>query len=155
MSDIPDDIAHKCDEICERLANGMSLASICRMDHMPASNTVYKWIRQYETFRTMYTLARMDQADTIADEMLDIADNSTNDWMENNDSENPGYKLNGENIQRARLRIDTRKWYASKLKPKSYGDKLDHNIGGQEDNPIVQRIERVIIEPTNTDSEDI
>src|SRR3990172_7086066 len=56
---------------------------------------------------------------------MDISDDGTNDWMASNDPENPGYRVNGEHIARSRLRVDTRKWIASKLKPKKYGEKLD------------------------------
>ncbi len=42
-----------------------------------------------------------------------------------------GYKLNGEHVQRSRLRIDTRKWLAGKLKPKKYGDRINLDHAGE------------------------
>ena len=62
----------------------------------------------------------------------DIADDGSNDYMEklDKDGEVIGYSINGENIQRSRLRVDSRKWLASKLLPKKYGDKLDVNQSG-------------------------
>lgn len=99
-----DDLA---DDICAKLAEGKSLASICRENNMPSIRSVYGWLRVYPEFLQAYTRAREDQADTMADIMTDIADTATADT-----------------VQQARLRIDTRKWIASKLKPKKYGDKL-------------------------------
>lgn len=95
-----------------------------------------------------YARAKEESADSLADEILDIADNATNDWMKRNHGEDdPGWVANGENIQRSRVRIDTRKWIASKLKPKKYGDKMA--IGGADDLPPVQVKEILIrgIEP--------
>ena len=112
------------DAICERLACGESMRSICKDDAMPAMSTFFKWLREHEEFSKLYAIAKEECAETLFDEILDIADNSTNDWMENNDPDNPGYRLNGEAIQRARLRVDTRKWAASKLKPKKYGERV-------------------------------
>jgi len=75
--------------------------------------------------------------------MLDIADDGRNDWMERHGKEDAGWQANGENIQRSRVRIDTRKWLASKLKPKKYGDKVDLTHGGPDGGPI--KIEEIVI----------
>lgn len=76
--------------------------------------------------------AREAQADAIFDEILDIADDGSNDWMERHDAEGGsiGWKENGEAIGRSRLRIDARKWMAGKLRPKVYGEKLgvEHDV---------------------------
>ena len=113
------------DTICDRIATGESLRSVCKDDDMPNQTTVFKWLANNDTLSKQYARAREAQADAIFDEALDIADDSRNDWMERNDPENPGWIANGEHIQRARLRIDTRKWMAGKLRPKTYGDKLE------------------------------
>ncbi len=109
--------------ICGLLAEGKSLRTICKPEDMPSTVTVYKWLRDYPEFLTQYMRAREDQADALFEETIEIADCGSNDWMEQNDPENPGYKINGEHIQRSRLRVDTRKWAAGKLAPKKYGDK--------------------------------
>lgn len=104
---------------------------------MPDRRTVFSWLLkdEFEAFRHQYTRARELQAEAFADEMSDIADDATNDYMSSVDDEGGvGYKLNGENIQRSRLRVDTRKWIASKLKPKKYGDKLE--LAGDADAPL-------------------
>lgn len=122
------------DTICERLVEGQSLRAICLSDDMPSAATVCRWLGQEDRalFREQYARAREAQADTLTDEMLDIADDGTNDWMAKKNAEGQvtGVEYNGDAVQRSRLRIDTRKWYASKLAPKKYGDKIDLNHGG-------------------------
>lgn len=126
------------DEICARLADGESLRRICLDERMPPRRTVFGWLfnPKLEHFKHQYTYAREMQAESFADEMNDIADDASNDYMETVDNETGailGYKLNGEHINRSRLRIDTRKWIASKLKPKKYGDKVEvEHSGGVE-----------------------
>lgn len=114
------------DTICERIALGESVRSICDDEAMPSMSTVFKWLRDNEGFSQQYARARETQADTIVDEILDIADDGRNDWMEkrNSDGENIGWQENGEAMRRSQLRIDARKWMAGKLRPKKYGEKL-------------------------------
>lgn len=123
--------------ICERLADGESLRTICADPDMPAKSTVFQWLTDNELFRTKYTHAREAQADALFDEMLDIADDGSNDWMEkrNGDGENIGWQENGEALRRSQLRVATRQWMASKLLPKKYGDKVT-NIHEGGDKPI-------------------
>lgn len=115
------------DRICERIADGESLRAICKDDDMPNASTVCRWLAADDggDLCKQYARAREQQADTIFDEILDIADNAVNDWMERNGQDDAGWQANGEHIQRSRLRIDARKWMAGKLRPKVYGDKLD------------------------------
>jgi hypothetical protein len=110
------------DRICEQLAEGMSLRSVCKADDMPSTVTVFKWLRTYPEFLSQYARAKEESADALADEMLDIADESERDTVID---ENGNARPNNEWISRSRLRVDTRKWIASKLKPKKYGDKLE------------------------------
>lgn len=113
------------DRICGEIASGDSLRTICVADDMPCVATIFNWIRRYPGFLEQYTRAKEEQADAMAEEMLDIADDGNNDWMErrNAEGDNIGWQVNGEHVQRSRLRIETRKWLASKLKAKKYGDK--------------------------------
>lgn len=115
------------DYICEQLVEGRSLRSICREESTPCVATVFGWFRAYPEFLKQYEKAKEEQADSLAEEMLDIADDGTNDWMEKHDKDgnNIGWQVNGEHVQRSRLRLDARKWIASKLKPKKYGDKQE------------------------------
>ncbi len=132
MAYTPDDIAAHKATICERIAGGESLRQILEADGMPASSTVFMWLADDSTFSEQYARAREAQADAVFDDILSIADDGTNDWMErkNSDGQNIGWQENGEALRRSQLRIDARKWMAGKLKPKKYGDKLDINHSG-------------------------
>lgn len=136
-SDFTPDIA---DAICERLSDGESLRTICMDEEFPNRSTVFRWLGVNEGFRDQYAHARNLQAEKLADEMFDIADDGTNDWMERSNSEGEPLPptLNSEAVQRSKLRVDTRKWYLSKVLPKKYGDKLDLNHGGQEGAPAIK-----------------
>lgn len=121
------------DIICERLASGESMRSISRDDGMPASSSMFKWIRENKEFSEQYAIAKQESADAWVEEILDIADDGSNDWMEvyskgKSEEESIGWKVNGECIQRSRLRVDTRKWAASKMNPKKYGDKIQQDV---------------------------
>lgn len=125
----PTDYNHQvADAICERLCDGESLRSICQDEDMPTRSTVLRWVGLHEEFSAQYAEARKVQADSLFDDILTIADDGRNDWMKKNDPENEGYVFNGEHYQRARLRLDARKWMAGKLRPKQYGEKqsVDH-----------------------------
>ena len=124
------------DEICQRLASGASMRTVCADDAMPCMTTVFKWLREKPEFTQQYTRAKEESADAMFEEMMDIADDGTNDWMEAHTKEGEalGWRENGEALQRSRLRVDTRKWALSKLKPKKYGDKIA--LGGDPENPI-------------------
>lgn len=126
-------------QICARLADGKSLRSICLDENMPDKATVFRWLAAHEEFRDQYTCAREAQADTIFDEMLDIADDGTSDIE-------PDGSVNQEHIQRAKLRIETRKWMAGKLRPKKYGDKVEHEHSGALSHTIT-KIELVGVNP--------
>ena len=104
------------DRICSRLAQGESMRSVCLDSDIPSRQTLFKWMRTEPDFLDQYARAKQESADSLTDEMIDIADDGSNDWMEKFDKngESLGYQLNGEHVQRSKLRIDTRKWLASK-----------------------------------------
>lgn len=117
-------------EICQRLSAGESLRAICKGESMPPEATVRNWVvDDVQGFAAQYTRAREVGLDAMADELLDISDDGTNDWMQSNDPENPGYLINGEHSSRSKLRVDARKWYLSKIAPKKYGDRtaIEHS----------------------------
>ena len=119
-------------EICARLAAGESLNAICKDAHLPDEVTVRNWDRDNrEGFSANYARARETQYWRHAEQIIEIADDGSNDWMERNDPKNPGFELNGEHVQRSKLRVDARKWVLSKLLPKTFGDKIDvtQNLG--------------------------
>jgi len=97
----------EADVICAWIAEGRSLRSYCRLEHR-GMDTVYRWLRERRDFRERYARAHEDRADSLADEITDIADEVASASM--------------EEIQAARLRVDARKWVAAKLKPTKWGD---------------------------------
>lgn len=114
------------DKICERIATSSSgLHTICKEDGMPSVATVFNWLRDNKSFLDNYTRAKDCQADFMADEILEIADDTSNDTKYTEDGRE---YANSEWINRSRLRVDARKWIASKLKPKKYGDKLEVDL---------------------------
>lgn len=106
------------DEICVRIAEGESLRKICKDEKMPSLVAVWKWLNNSEELVKQYTRAREEQAETLVDEMIDIADYKKDDTYLEDGKE----IINQEVIARSRLRVDARKWVASKLKPKRFGD---------------------------------
>lgn len=129
-------------DICERLADGESLRSIGCDENMPSQRTIYRWLAANETFCQQYARARETQADTLVDEMLDIADDGSNDWMERRREDGSVDEVvNHEHIARSKLRLDARKWIAAKLQPRKYGDKLDVTSGGDKLESLAVAIE--------------
>lgn len=129
--------------ICERIANGESLRNICEDEAMPAQSTVFKWLNDFPAFSEQYARAREAQADALFDDILGIADDGRNDWMERNFGEDVRWVENGEAIRRSTLRIDARKWMAGKLRPKKYGDKLDLTATHEVGDSVVGLMERI------------
>lgn len=118
------------DKICARLAEGESLRAICLDKNMPDKTTVYRWRMSedeaYNEFRTQYALAREIQYESMGDEIMDIADDGTNDYVLANSEEGDLCRVNPEAIGRSRLRVETRKWFMSKVLPK-FRDKPEEN----------------------------
>jgi hypothetical protein len=124
------------DEICERLIDGESLRSILHSEHLPSKKTIYSWLMHNPEFLNQYTQAREIQADTFVDEMTDIADDGTNDYMEKVlQSGEITHVADHEHINRSRLRIDTRKWVAERMRPKKYF-KPDDSTEEQKPEPL-------------------
>lgn len=118
-------------EICRRLGEGESLRAICRDSAMPAEATVRGWVIDGidEEFAARYHRARELQAFGWAEEILEVADDGTNDFVERERENGSKYvAFDAENVQRSRLRIDARKWLVSKILPKIYGDKVSAEI---------------------------
>lgn len=127
-------------EICERLAKGESLRAICVDEEagwLPSERTVFRWLETNEEFRQQYVHAREVQAETFVDQIIDIADGKdkpTKEELEAIVAETGTVIVRDHN--RDRLRIDARKWVASKMAPKKYGEKLA--IGGDADAPPIR-----------------
>lgn len=124
--------------ICERIANGQSLREICSADDMPSKQAVLKWLADpaKAEFVAQYARAREAQADHFAEEILEISDDGSNDWMRRQQGEETVEVANHEHISRSKLRVDSRKWLMSKLAPKKYGDKVEATVQGADGGPI-------------------
>lgn len=105
----------QADEICTWIARGKSLSSYCKEHDISGMEQVYRWLRTRSDFRERYAQAHEDRADTMADEMLEMADQR-------------GLSL--EDTQMAKLSVETRKWIASKLRPSKYGERQDVSVHG-------------------------
>lgn len=123
-----------CAEVCRRIATGQSMAEVGRDPAMPSDHTLWRWMITEEEFRTAYVKAKEECSEFLVDEMLDIADDARNDWMTRQVDGETIKVPDKEHISRTRLRIDTRKWIAAKLKPKKYGDAMIHR--GDDEAPI-------------------
>ena len=116
--------------ICTRISQGESVRSICIDEDMPNASTVFRWIAVHPSFSKQYALAKECGAEKMADEIMAIADQD------------------GADVQRDKLRVDTRKWLLSKLQPKKYGDRVTNEVTGPDGGPVqITHIERVIIDP--------
>ena len=87
----------------------------------------YSLIQTDADIANNYARAKEIDAERFADEILEIADGSDNDYVNTEE----GVKFQSEHVQRAKLRVDTRKWLLSKRLPKKYGDKVDVTTGGK------------------------
>lgn len=135
------------DVICERLAEGESLRSICRDEEMPALSSVFKWLNEQVKFSEQYARAREEQAEALAAEIVAIADET--EVTTKMDGEDVRLTLDATAVARNRLRVDARKWVAAKLKPKVYGDKVTNEHTGAGGGPVqlVTKIQRTIVKP--------
>lgn len=104
-------------KICELVGGGLCLKEICELPGMPGRTTACKWLGLHDDFANMYARAREERADLIADEIVTIADSEPDP-------------------NKARVRIDARKWWAAKVNPKKYGDKVSAELTGKDGGPI-------------------
>lgn len=141
--------------ICIRLMLGQSLNEICKLKQYPSKVTVFAWLHKNERFLNQYRYAREIQQESHLDEMFEIADDASNDWMERTgkDGESVGWQLNGEHVNRSKLRIDTRKWVMERMAPKQYGNKqsIDHQSS---DGSMSQKPTKIeLVAPSGNDSD--
>lgn len=109
------------ERICKVVAtHALGLTRLCAMfPWMPHKDTINEWRWINEPFSVIYTNAKIAQAELLAEDCVDIADDTTQDVTYN---KNGDEVCNTEFVNRSRLRVDTRKWLAAKLLPKIYGE---------------------------------
>lgn len=116
-------------EVCRRLALGESLIAICGDEEMPGRSTVFDWLADDVEFRAAYSAARAIQAETMADQILEIANTPEIGIKRTIKADGSEEIVEGDMIEHRRLKIEARKWLASKLAPKKYGDASLIRIG--------------------------
>lgn len=118
--------------ICTEITEGKSLVKICRENGFHLS-TVFQWLCDDKSFSDKYARAKEEQADTLADEIIDLSDEAA--ILDSNPS------LASAAVQAARLRVDARKWVAAKLKPKKYGDRVQAEVTHSYEERLRKRIQ--------------
>jgi hypothetical protein len=119
------------DKICEQLADGKSMRSVCRQIDMPAMSSVFKWLRENDTFSQQYAKAKEESADAMAEDLLEIADTPVMGEIKTIKPDGTVEIKQDEMLGHRRLQVDARKWLMAKMKPKKYGDKIDMTSDGE------------------------
>ena len=126
--------------ICERLAVGESLLKITKSEGFPGEGTVYRWLDANDSFREKYARAREMQAEHYAAEIIDLADSPVEARKTVIKPDGSEEITIGDAVERTRVQIDARKWYASKVAPKKYGDKAQMELTGKDGGAIESAI---------------
>lgn len=146
----------KANIICERIAGGESLRSICQEKGLPSITSVMRWLADENNaaFRAQYARAREVQADFMAEEILSIADEECTmvraDKHGSKDEDGQGNTevlFDATAVARNRLRVDARKWLAGKMAPKKYGEKVQQELSGPDGGPINHSITLEFVDP--------
>jgi hypothetical protein len=150
----PTQYSYKLSEvICERITNGMSTSEVLRDPALPAWHVLAKWRREHEDFNRRYTIARQSCCELWADEIIEISDDATNDYVTRMSARGQVQRVfDRESFERSRLRADNRKWVVSKLMRHVYGDKSEveqrtHdgvNVKVEERNQLIDVIVRLV-----------
>ena len=125
-------IETKFNEITLKISRDcLSLRKVLIQDGMPSSETFYKWMDADKNKSKQYARACEDRHDILFDEIIEIADENDADVS----IVGGEARIDGNTVQRSRLKIDARKWALSKMNPKKYGDKIEATIEGG-DKPV-------------------
>lgn len=122
-------------KFCAVIADGKTIRAACKLDGMPSKATIFRWLREHAEFEKMYELATDERADTLIDEIVDIADNC---------------RVDADSIRKAKLRIHARVEQAQRMKPRKYGNKMQltgdgggpvqHQVGKLSDDELEAKI---------------
>lgn len=112
-------------EICEWVMKGKSLRAFCRQEDKPHLSSVFTWLAADKHFSERYAQAMDIRAEHLAEDIIEISDDSRNDTQVDDEGRTI---VNHDHIQRAKLRVDSRKWIASHMAPKKYGDRLSTDV---------------------------
>lgn len=104
-------------EILERIANGESLASALRKPGMPSYALAKLHLRSDPALREAYDQAVQDRGAFLAEELIELADEPIPEGLD------PASRSAW--VQNKRVRLDTRKWIASRTFRQLYGDRVE------------------------------
>ena len=113
------------DIIYEKLAQGISLRTVCKSEELPDIATVFRWLREREEFRNQYARAKEESAEAMNETLQDLGDDAIRL------SQEVDSKASNAVVQAVKLKADNMKWAMSKMKPKKYGDKIDVTSDGK------------------------
>jgi hypothetical protein len=139
--------------ICERITQGQTTSEVTRDPTMPTWGVLARWRREHEDFNRRYTIARQSCCELWADEIIEIADDATNDYVTRVTANGRTMRVfDREAFERSRLRVDSRKWTASKVLRHVYGDKSEVelrtpdgiNVKVDERNQLIDLIVRLV-----------
>ena len=139
--------------ICERMTQGQTTAEITRDPAMPTWSALARWRREHEDFNRRYLIARQSCCELWADEIIEISDDATNDYVTRVDAKGRARTVfDREHYERSRLRADNRKWVVSKLMRHVYGDKSEVelrtpdgiNVKVEERNQLIDAIVKLV-----------
>ena len=116
--------------ICEKIASGMSVRAIGRAPKMPDAATIFRWVLTNSEFCEQYEKARAIQAENMFEEIVEISDGAEQVVKSGAEKKSSAY------AQTQRLRVDSRKWYLSKVLPKKYGDRQTVTTEDKEGNTM-------------------
>ena len=124
--------------ICAEIITGRSLPDISRDPGMPHVRTIFRWLANQPEFQRLYELACLSRTHALAEEIIAISDDDSADWIEEPAKHGAGVVRRADNaaVQRARLKVDSRKWLLSKLQPRKYGDRVSAELTGANGGPI-------------------
>lgn len=128
------------DKILERITHGKSVFAVTKADDVPAITQFYEWLAKSDTNKEKYARALEMRADRHAEEIIEIADDSSGDYGFKEGEDESGQTAKpvflSENVQRSKLRVDARKWTAARMNPRKYGDFQRNEISGKDGGPI-------------------
>ena len=123
--------------LLDLISNGKSLRKACKEPGMPSRDVVNNWLRDNSVFQDQYARACQERADALVDEAYDIIDDASADYTFDEDGVP---RVNHENINRSRARMDLRKWHAARMAPKKYGDRIMQEHSGPDGGPMQHQI---------------
>jgi transposase-like protein len=109
-------------KVLQAIELGASVRAATRSADTVNASTFHEWVAADEEFAKQYARAAERRAEAIFEDILNIADENHKDVY--TDAEGIE-RVDNDVVQRARLRVDARKWVLAKMQPKKYGDKLD------------------------------